>query len=64
MQAEPRAGGFVISVHSLLNNVKQDCNNHPVSEGISSYTELLLGHTEVRSVSLRDGVKSIIRTFR
>lgn len=35
MQAEPRLGGFVISVHSPLSNVKQDLNNHPVSKGIS-----------------------------
>lgn len=48
--------GFVISVHSLLNNVKQDCNNHPVSERISSYKELLPGQSEVRSVFQGEGV--------
>lgn len=57
-------GGFVIPVHSLFNNVEQDCDNHPVSEGISSYTEFLSGHSEVRPMFLREGVNSFKRTFR
>lgn len=57
MQAEPRLGGFVISVHSLLSYVKQDLNNHPVSNGISPSFNL---DTEANFLFMRQHVNSVI----